>query len=166
MAHTPPREPWSRLVIVRGSRANVRDQETRNRPGRTHSFLRRGLPLRADPAPDASTATPGQGSSASGFRRRPAEDGGVGAPPPAGRAERRQRLDLILNGAMDLPCKMLEAAPICQETVLYRHGKPALPEQPRDDKPWKIYSRRAPLSHLSSRATSGRGLRYSRRDSC
>jgi hypothetical protein len=31
-----------------------------------------------------------------GVRRRPAEDGGVGAPPPAGRAERRQHLDLIL----------------------------------------------------------------------
>jgi hypothetical protein len=35
------------LVVVRGSRANVRDHETPNRQGRSHSLLRRGLPLRA-----------------------------------------------------------------------------------------------------------------------
>jgi hypothetical protein len=96
MAHTPPPEPWSRLIVVRGSRANVPDHETPNRPGRTHSYLRRGLPLRAAERSLQSPRHRARGEVCLGVRRRPAEDGGVGAPPPAGRAERRQHLDLIL----------------------------------------------------------------------
>jgi hypothetical protein len=72
------------LVLVRGSRANVRDHQTRNRPGASPFAL------------EARTAAVCCLSRVLVVRRRPAEDGGGGAPPPAGRAERRHRLDLIL----------------------------------------------------------------------
>jgi hypothetical protein len=48
------------LVIVRGSRANVRDHEPPDPLGRTHSFLRRGLPPRVASALAAATATSGK----------------------------------------------------------------------------------------------------------
>jgi hypothetical protein len=79
------------LVVVRGSRTNVRDHQSHTRRAQTHSFLRRGLPLRALQALQAVTATRAKGVVGLGVRRRPAEDGGVGAPPPAGRAECRHR---------------------------------------------------------------------------
>jgi hypothetical protein len=63
------------LAVVRGSRANVRDHETLNRPGRTHSFLKRGLPLRAGPAPMRRPRHRAKGVVCPGVRRRPAEDG-------------------------------------------------------------------------------------------
>jgi hypothetical protein len=62
---------------------------------RTHSCLRRELPLRLRLSVGSVTEPADQGVVPS--YPAPAEDGGVGAPPPAGRAERRHHLDLILS---------------------------------------------------------------------
>src|SRR5512133_1887016 len=69
------------LVVVRGSRANVRDHQSHTRRRRTHSLLRRGLPLRTLQALQAVTSSRAKGVVGLGVRRRP----------PAGRAERRHR---------------------------------------------------------------------------
>jgi hypothetical protein len=97
MAHTPPPEPESRLVVVRGSRANVPDHETPNRT-RANPFVleARTAAARCQSARCSHRDTGPREKYAWGVLRWPAEDGGVGAPPPAGRAERRQHLDLLL----------------------------------------------------------------------